>query len=190
MAISENVLRNGMSVKMHMFLQSNYLPGHTDLSINRHWYCQMSAKKNQSATPSAWFKGTRKECPSKTEPDNIKWRNLIHLLSEKQNLRTERLISPKYQIYRKLVIIFGFFLNDREVIRDCFIPTLENLAYFLESLNKQWPRTGRTGKGAELNFVCVTGLVLSAQQICEAGLHLFRLYQTLTELSPLYIPCL
>lgn len=46
-----------------------------------------------------------KEFQSKMDPEAIKWKNLTHVPLGKENLRTERLISHKCLIYRKLIML-------------------------------------------------------------------------------------
>ena len=52
----------------------------------------------------------------------------MHVFSEKQNLRTERLTFNKCLIYRQLIIL-EFFLNDRELAGGCLLSILESFAY-------------------------------------------------------------
>lgn len=58
----------------------------------------------------------------------------MHVPSGAQNLRTERLISPKWLIYRKLILL-EFFFNDTELVRVCLISTLGSFAYSCQKKN-------------------------------------------------------
>ena len=52
----------------------------------------------------------------------------MHVPSGTQNLKTERLISHKCLIFRKLINV-GMFLNFRELVRGCLLSILGNFAY-------------------------------------------------------------
>lgn len=49
--------------------------------------------------------------------------------SRRQALRTERLISHKCPIHRKLIILERFLKNARELVQGCLTSTLGNFAH-------------------------------------------------------------
>ena len=110
------------------------------------------------------------EYQSKNGTSGYKMQSLIHVPSEKQ-----KEWKTDFLIYRKLIYI-GIFLNDRELNRVCLISTLESFClWFPEAWMGNDSGWIGLAKWAELSFVCMTELVLSARGICKASLSVLIL---------------